>query len=196
MSRKLLVISGKLKHGKDTFAKYIIEYCCLENKDFKIKTAAFANPIKVIAKTMFPQIPRQDLWGPSENRSNIVKDCINEKTKEPLIVRDVLTFIGNWGRSCNKNCWVNCTFDYISEHFDCNFVISDGRFLNELEFSKKKGAKIIRIIRPDVVSTSTDESEINLDNVPLNYYDAVVYNTSLQELKEEAKKIANMYILR
>ena len=158
MSRKLLVISGKLKHGKDTFAKYIIEHCCLENKNYKIKSTAFANPIKVVAKTMFPQIKRQDLWGSSENRSNIVENCINPKTGEPLIVRDVLTFIGSWGRACNENCWVNCTFDYILENFDYNFIISDGRFINELEFSKKKGAKIIRIIRPEVVSTSTDES--------------------------------------
>jgi len=194
MNKKLLVISGKLKHGKDTFTKYVIDQCYIEGKHDKITSIAFADPIKRIARLMFPQITEHDLWGPSENRSNIVKGCINPKTKEPLTVRDVLTFIGSWGRACNKNCWVDSTFGYIGNH-DLDFIISDGRFLNELELSRKKGAKIVRIIRPDVISTSTDESEVDLDDVPLDYYDAVIYNTSLHQLKEEAKRIANMYIL-
>lgn len=204
MSKKLLVISGKLKHGKDTFTKYIIDQCYIEGGHDEIKSTAFSDPIKKVARIMFPQINDKDLWGPSENRSKIVKDCIDPKTNLPLTVRNVLTFIGGYGRACNENCWINCTFKHINKiryneenkviHYD--FIISDGRFLNELEFSKSKGAKIIRVIRPDIKSTSKDESETDLDNVPLDYYDDVIYNTSLDKLKEDAKRIANMYILR
>jgi len=206
MSRKLLVISGKKRHGKDTLIKHIIdEYNKIVGYECELVSTAFADPIKKIAKTMFPQITTKDLWGPSENRDNIVKGCINPATGEQLIVRDVLTTIGKWGRDCNKDCWVDSTLSYVNRKvFDSkyphdeivfNYIISDGRFLNELEASKKHGAKIVRVIRQDVVSESTDESEINLDNVPLDYYDYVVYNTSLDKLAEEAKKIVDMYIL-
>jgi hypothetical protein len=196
--RKLLVISGKKQHGKDTFAKYIIKNTKNILPTFKY---AFADPIKEIAIKMFPQINKKDLWGPSENRENIIKDCINPITNKPLKVRDVLVFIGKYGRQCNENCWVNAAFSnelFNKQKFNLKkmaIVISDGRFLNELEYSKKYGAKIIRIIRPDIKSTSVEESETNLDNVSLDYYDYIVYNNSIEKLKEEAKKVANSYIL-
>jgi len=201
MSRKFLVISGKLKHGKDTFAKYMVDK--IKKSNHVVKSIAFADPIKKAAKVMFPQITNEDLWGPSENRNNIVKNCKNPKTGEPLIVRDILQFIGKWGRSCNENCWVNATFDNIDKTFpkvdyknsDCAIIISDGRFLNELEFSKKHDSKIIRIVRPDIISSSIDESETNLDYVSLKFYDYVVYNTSLKKLEEEAAKVVDIYIL-
>jgi tRNA A37 threonylcarbamoyladenosine biosynthesis protein TsaE len=48
MSRKLLVISGKLKHGKDTFTKYIIDQCYIEGGHDEIKSTAFSDPIKKV----------------------------------------------------------------------------------------------------------------------------------------------------
>lgn len=205
----ILVLSGKLKHGKDTLAGFIInsfgkkcrEYNKNVNSKYKkqdrIHQTAFANPIKEMTEIMFPQIPPKDLWGPSQNRSNIVKNCINPQTGSPLTVRDVLIHLGKWGRQCNNDCWINATYSKVYRMIENNYnvIISDGRFLNELDYSKKVGAKIIRVIRPDVNYTIDDESETNLDSVPLSYYDYVLYNTSLQKLSEEADNIVNRYIV-
>jgi len=152
MKKILLVISGKLKHGKDTFANNIIDKLSIYDK-IKVQKTAFANPIKEMSKIMFPQISDKDLWGSSQNRNNIVKGCINPENGHPLTVRDVLIKIGKYGRSCNK---------------------------------------IIRIIRPDIIQSSSDESETNLDNVSLDFYDFVIINNSLKKIKEEASKIVRL----
>ncbi len=217
--RKIISVSGKLRHGKDTLAQFILdEVKILNQEDIRHKTTsamtlgkfpdtknqifstklAFADPIKKVAKIIFPMLTDDDLWGPSQNRDRVLPEYINPATEEMLAVRNILTQIGAWGRSTNKDCWVNSTFGLIDgiaagakpRNRRNLFLISDCRFQNEKTAIENKGGIVIRVIRSSIVNTSTDQSEIDLDGIPLDQYAAVVYNDGdIEHLKTEAKRI-------
>lgn len=204
MKTKLIAISGKLKNGKDTFADYIkaelSHYIMLESYDKYhnrigklVVKMSFSDPIKEAVWKMFPDLTKEDLWGPSQNRSKIIEDHVNPLTGEPLTIRDCLTSIGSWGRSCNKNCWASAAVKKANQLIekDTVVIISDCRYKNEKEAVEKSGGVIIRVIRPDVPSWSTDPSEIDLDDVSLSEYDYVVNNIGLEDLRQQAKDIAS-----
>lgn len=194
---KLIAISGKLRHGKDTLTQLILDEVNLKQKDILITKIAFADPIKRVAKLIYPTLTEHDLWGPSQNRNRIINGYINPKTKEPLTVRDVLTQIGAWGRSTNEDCWVNSTFDIIENIINSNknkenlVLISDCRFKNELKAIKAKGGYVVRIIRPSIGFTTSDPSEIDLDDVSSSSFSHVSYNINIEDLEKEAKLITN-----
>jgi hypothetical protein len=192
---KLIGISGKKCHGKDTLAEFIIEECVriYHQPDFAKKTA-FANPIKEIVLLMFPHALRDDVFGSSEKRETIIPGYVNPETMAPLTIRDVLLFVGEWGRKTNENCWVNATFGVVDKMLaKGNFVIiSDTRRVNEAETIKKRGGKIIRIVRNDIGFTNNHPTEVDLDNYD---FDMVVENTSMEALREAAKEIVQEFVL-
>lgn len=200
MKTKLIAISGKLKHGKDTLADYIEKELAnkLKEKSYSIYynqsgevavKLSFADPIKNAVREMFPQLLYEGLWGPSQNRSKVIENYINPLTGEALTIRDCLTSIGAWGRSCNQNCWVDAVMKKINNLIKRNrfIIITDCRYKNEKEAIQKNNGIVIRVIRPDVGATTQDPSEIDLDDVELSEFDFVVYNTSLDSLKNFAK---------
>ena len=139
-----------------------------------------------------------DLWGPSQNRNRIINGYTNPKTGEPLRVRDVLTQIGAWGRSTNEDCWINSTFGIIDNVLNSNkdkqhiILISDCRFKNELKSIKDRDGFVIRIIRSSVGFTTNDQSDVDLDDVPLHEFSYVVFNNmNVDHLSEEAEIITN-----
>lgn len=193
---KIIAVSGKLRHGKDTLTQFILDEIKKQKSDIIVTKIAFADPIKRIAKLIYPMLTEHDLWGPSQNRNRIIEGYKNPKTGEDLIVRDVLTQIGGWGRSTNENCWVNSTFGIIDsitfgnkdkDHF---ILISDCRFKNELQAIKSRNGKSIRVIRQSVGFTTNDPSEIDLDDVSLDEFSHVIYNDSgLEHLQFKARSI-------
>ncbi len=68
------------------------------------------------------------------------------------------------------------------------FVLSDVRFPNEVEYIKKMGGKVFRIVAPNRVSQSplSEEarnhySETALDDYPLDHFDGIIENDIGQE---------------
>lgn len=94
--------------------------------------------------------------------------------------RAILIVEGNVKRTVNINFWVDQVFDQIIKSFELNhqtkFCISDFRFPNEyfrlieraLQHQQVSNVNIdivpIRLARNEKTSTSTDESEVALDN--------------------------------
>lgn len=191
----ILAVSGKLKHGKDSYCNLIIEE--LKKRDFKreIYKTAFANVIKEAALNLFPQLDPQVYYGPSELRNTPIEGFINPETGKQLIARDPLTMIGKWGRLCNKNCWVYATtYNFPKLISEGKFIIvSDVRFANEANHLHSLGAKIIRIIRPDIGFTTNDPSEIDLDNY--KDFDKIIINDTIDNLRREAEEVITEYIL-
>ena len=109
----------------------------------------------------------------------------------------LLTQIGKWGRDCNKDFWVILALNKAEKLMnDGNFVIIvDLRFKNEMNHVKKLNKKIIRIIRPEIGFTTNDQSETDLDDVPLENFDKIVINDGFESLRKAAKDIINQYIL-
>ena len=185
----IIGISGKLNSGKNTFEKILREKLATKTKE-QTDTYAFADPIKRIAMIMYPQIVQEDLWGPSENRNKIIEGHIHPETGEPLKIRDILTIIGGIGRKTNKNIWVNATITELRKYSSNNNVIlSDVRFIEELKAIEAIGGRIIKIVRPGVKNTSTDESEINLDGFTDFYM--TIENNILEDLNISADLLIN-----
>jgi len=93
----------------------------------------------------------------------------------------------------NPNIWVDKAFDYIhstqSEQPDMIFVITDCRFLSEINRAKQENAICINIIRDSVSDKDEHISETELDN-HLDLFDHTLYNNgTLDQYKESIKTL-------
>jgi hypothetical protein len=182
-----IAICGKAKSGKNTLAGMI------QNKlpNLSCRHVAFADPVKTIAKIMFPSIPQEYLTGPSEYRNNIVSNAF--KDNNPLTVRKLLIDIGtNLGRSYNQDIWVEA-FDYnLSSYKEDLIILTDCRFINEFNYLKSKKFFMIKILKNDI-NFINHVSEIEQDSIPLDKFDLVINNEgSLQDLQNKTDCIINM----
>lgn len=119
-----------------------------------------------------------------------------EPTSEILTPRLVLQLLGTEGGRdvIHPNIWVNATLGDLKE--DDHIIVTDVRFPNEVEGIKRKGGKVIKIIRPSVVSTSTHPSETSLNNY--TDWDYVIVNDgTLEDLEAKVKEMLTKFdILR
>jgi len=176
-----IAISGKANTGKTTIAKHAKSY--LESKDsqkYNTKLASFADPMKHIAKLMFPDILLETLWGPSENRERMVVGAMNMEKGCPLAARQLLLDLGKFGREKSMDVWVNATLKplegAISKDKTIVALIDDLRFRNEFDKCRTMGYTLIRIHRPNNQKIIDDISETDLDNVPNSAFDHIIYN--------------------
>lgn len=179
-------ILGKANSGKNTVGKLI-------KKQFKLepcKYIAFADPIKKIAKLMFPSIPERFLTGSSKFRSEIIPNAF--KNGKPLTIRQLLIDIGNGAREYDPDIWIKALNQTLEKNKDSSIIITDERFRNEFDFLKKMGFTQIRIYREDC-SNINDISETGQDEISDSEFDYIIYNNkSIKKLKEDISKIAIM----
>lgn len=130
-------------------------------------------------------------------------DGYNTNLKKPsprTLMQDLGT---NCGRDIlHPNIWVNATFrDYIKktrqfgEYVDGgpmmtkmfpNWVITDVRFPNEVQAIEKRGGFVIRVTRPELISTDTHASETALDDW---VFPNEITTNSMDVLKTDLHKI-------
>ena len=191
-----IAISGKANSGKNTVGKLI--YKCLYEefkgrKHLSKEYIAFADPIKKIARTMFPDLPEKFLTGPSNFRSEIIPNAF--KDGKPLTVRQLLIDIGMSGRSYKENIWLDVfdsTYQYLVNRGKKVIIVTDVRFLNEFGHLKTKGFTNIRVIRDSFLKID-HASETSQDAIPDSDFDFIINNNgSLKDLKEEVKKITHL----
>jgi len=128
-------ISGIIGSGKSTVANILMAH--------GYRQLAFANPLKDIAAYLF-----------NLNRSMLEGDTPESRSwreiklpGSPYTPRFILQKIGTEiFRDFDENIWLNV----IRKQLYGKVVITDARFLNELEFVKEHGIKTIQIIRPDI----------------------------------------------
>lgn len=103
--------------------------------------------------------------------------------------RSLAILLGSVCRSVDPNYWVNTVLNQIKEND--NVVIADLRYKSELYkiVEKFPTARIVRIERPGLVSTSTDASECDLDNHSFDF--VVTNNSDIESLKRNAEIIAS-----
>lgn len=181
-----IAIIGKARSGKDTF-------CQLLKQNFlphAVLIEAFANPIKQIVKVMYPSVPDQWLFGPSELRQNIIPNSNN------TTVRQLTTDLGKMGRKMNENIWINSTLTKIQqqENFIHAAIISDCRFRNEFLELKKNNYYLIKLYRPDNDFKFDDISETDLDQTSDEEFDQIIYNgAGLEQLNMAAKAFCSRF---
>ncbi len=184
-----IAISGKANSGKDTLSQLIISSIKSKyNFNIKSKKLAFADPIKDMAQIMFPQIPKEWLFGSSNYRNNIIPGT--KKT-----VRELLIDIGhNLGRKYNENVWINNLEYRLVNSTEEILLISDVRFLNEWEMIKNHNFTKIRILRKNN-STLNIGTEIEQDLIKNDDFDHIIYNNgSLIDLQNATNKIVFNYV--
>lgn len=147
---KMILLSGKAQHGKDTSAAIIKKN--LEDTGFKVVIAHYADLLKYICRTFFDWDGRKDEYG-----------------------RHLLQYVGtDVIRSRAPSYWV----DFLSEFFtifsdEWDFVIiPDTRFPNEVMAMREAGFDTVhlRVKRENFESPLTEEqqqhpSETALDDV-------------------------------
>lgn len=170
---KIICISGKGRHGKDTSAEYIKPI--LERKGYKVLITHYGDLVKYTCKTFFG-------W-------DGVKD---EKG------RHILQYVGtDIIRNQDQNFWVDYIVDILSffkNEWDY-VLIPDCRFPNEIEKLKEKGFDVcsLRVNRINFKSDLTEEqlahiSETALDNY---HFDYVVFNDKLDDFYNKLSLLVN-----
>ena len=151
---KIFLISGKARHGKDTFAQIL--YDDLKLGGNRVLLCHYADLVKYIAKTFFS-------WN-------------GEKDEEG---RTILQYIGtDIVREKRPNYWVEFILE-ILELFGENWdyvIIPDTRFPNEIDLVKSAydDVDFIKIVRHDFDNGLTEEqknhpSETALDDIEADY---------------------------
>lgn len=165
----MLVKQMRVHRGKYVSASYV----------------AFADPIKEMARIMFPRMPKRVFFGPSQLRDEIIPGAF--KDGKPLTVRQLLIDIGTGlGRGYQDSLWLNNFEERFSRLYRGMVVVTDVRFRNEFEYLRKKGFYQIRLYRDTGVPTLNHISESGQDDIGDSEFDYVLHNNGkLADLRDE-----------
>ena len=175
---KLYLISGKARHGKDTFSGYLKEVYEENNK--KVIVTQLSKYIKYYAREMTGwNLTEEDK--PRELLQNLGTNIIREQLgKEDLFIKRMIDDIDIF----------SCFYDAI--------IISDVRLKKEIDDLRESFPNLVsvNIFRPDFDNGLTEEQKKHKTEIDLDDYDKFneqVINTTLEELKETARKIYTKY---
>lgn len=191
-----VAICGKANTGKNTVSKLIRKSLYekfVGQKTIDYDYIAFADPIKQMVRTMFPDLPEKFLTGSSKFRSEIIPGAF--KDGAPLTVRQLLIDIGTTGRAYKENVWLDAfdsAYRKATDKHKSLVIVTDVRFVNEFEHLKTKGFYNIRLLR-DAHLKIDHASETSQDGLQDSQFDFVLNNNgTLKNLKEEVKKIVHI----
>ena len=115
-----------------------------------------------------------------------------------------------WGRRLYTNVWIDAAFERIKQRIEAShklavglklptnifdaqdFVITDGRFLNEVQRSRKLGGVVVKLTRGLEGSTDTHASEAELRTMADTEFDLVFYNANFA-LEELPTRVGILY---
>ena len=171
---KIYLISGKARHGKDTFSGYLKE--AYESHGKKVIITQLSKYIKYYAREMTG-------WDLSEETkpreflqvlgTNVIREQLQ---KDDLFIRRMKDDI-----------------EIFSYFYDA-IIISDVRFKKEIDDLRSYFPSLVavNIFRPDFDNGLTPEQKMHKTEIDLDDYDKFdvkVINTTLEKLKEIAEKL-------
>ncbi len=173
---KVITISGKAQHGKDTTATMLKEL--LNEQGYSVLITHYGDLVKYICTTFFDWDGRKDEYGRSLLQY-VGTDVIRNQVPDYWVdfVSEIL-------------CFFSDKWDYV--------LIPDCRFPNEVDKLKKfkLDTTHLRIIRPNFKSPLTEEqqahiSETALDDVRPDFY--IMNDGTLEDLKEKVWEFISEY---
>jgi hypothetical protein len=187
-------ISGRANVGKNTLSKLLVKELRKDQSGpLSVKYMAFADPIKEMIETMFPELPKKFLYGSSKGRAEIIPGAF--KNGKPLTVRQLLLDLGTAvGRGYKDSVWLD-NFDFRFKEFkERNIVVvTDVRFRNEFDHLKENGFYQIRLYRDTDDAPVNHVSESNQNTIADEEFDCVIHNDkALKDLKIEVMKVVNI----
>lgn len=161
----LIGLLGQAKSGKDTIATYL-----KENHGFH--QLAFADKLKSVTK---------DLFGLS------ISQVYSQEGKMEMIFRygktprTLLQEVGTALRNVHPSIWIDYVIsEYVTRYLTTNrhVVISDVRYINEVEAIKRADGKVVRVVREDYQGLQGAEaqhaSETEQLKIPDSDFDLVI----------------------
>ena len=171
---KIFLISGKARHGKDTFSSFLKE--AYENNGKKVIVTQLSKYIKYYAREITGwNLTEEDT--PRELLQNLGTNIIREKLgMEDLFIKRMIDDIKIF----------SCFYDAI--------IISDVRLKKEIDDLKEAYPNLtsINVFRPNFDNGLTEEQKKHKTEIDLDDYDKFdlrIINTTLEELKEDAIKL-------
>jgi hypothetical protein len=192
----IVAISGKRRSGKSTLGNIL-------NEDYGYHPLSLAMPLKRMAQEQFGLVYEQTDGIFKESPTQFKKpsrDYVLEG--EFYTPRDILIHLGQAYRKIDTDFWAKKLFNQMAAHPQAQlktYVVTDMRFLNELEWMKRHNAVLIRLERDEAFTGKNieDPSETELDSyqgwdlkVPKNE------NTSLSDLYKTAERINDLILTR
>lgn len=152
----ILGISGKRESGKSALAKALVPY--------GFTRVSLANPIKEMCKRLYGLTDEQ-VYGKEKETPTVYKRTDGSY----FTPRDILIREGSLKRSIDKDYWCKELENYVAQWKtdSTKIVMDDIRFLNEIDYFKKLGAKFVRIERNQKATGRAaldDLSETELDS--------------------------------
>jgi hypothetical protein len=174
-----IALIGKARSGKDTAASFLV-------RERHYTRIAFADPLKEMALSIDPLIPTglQGAFRIHVRLSALVADVGWEYAKDTYPeVRRVLQSTGQTIREYDPDYWVNVGRRKLSaaEAWNMPVVVTDVRYINEAVMLRSRGFRLVRIVRPDQVNTSTHVSETELDTYSTDL--AIINDGSIDDLR-------------
>ena len=174
---KVLCISAKAQHGKDTAAGFIKDY--LESLGSRVLITHYADLVKFVCEKYFNWDGKKDEKG---------------RTMLQYVGTDVIS-------SQQPSYWVDFVVS-ILKFFETEWdyvLIPDCRYPVEVTRMKEYfDTTVLRVERPNFESGLTDKqkqhaSEVSMDKFP---YDAIIYNKSdLEEFKISLEGFTDIYLV-
>ena len=189
MLKYKIALVGKANSGKNTVANLLGS-----KLSQYYRSIAFADPIKEMVLTMFPQANKECLFGPSHLRSQNIPNAFKDNL--PLTYRQCLIDLGELGRSYNPSLWIDRLDEKISS-FETfigtegieTVIVSDTRRLNELEYLKSKNFYFIKINR-ELSLKLNHNTETDQDKIKDNQFDYIITNNgTMDDLRENINNI-------
>lgn len=167
---KILAFSGKAHSGKDTLAKHIIQ------SNPVLEPYSFADPIKDVCDMLFG-------WD-MRHREGELKEVVDPRIG--VSPRHAYQTLGTeWGRNLiNPNIWLKIADDHLNRILNSGkiMVLSDLRFINEVEWVMNNGGRIVSVTRPGYDGIGDEhESEKYIDQIRDRYANHVIVNSGTVE---------------
>jgi|TARA_B110000240_G_scaffold191134_1_gene233341 hypothetical protein len=175
---QIILLSGLKRSGKDTVANYI-------QKTINYKHIKISSKMKECIKLLF-NLNDDDL----EDKKEIINDTWSISTRKIMqfVGTDIFQFkiqelLPDIGRSFWIKSLINDEYNNITNLYNYNIVISDLRFLHEMNEIKKLNIPFIhiRIINPSLCyEVDTHISENEFYQIPYDY--EIINDSSLEKL--------------
>lgn len=183
--KKIILINGKKRHGKDFLARMLLSE--LKEQGKRAEIMSFADPIKsIIAKTLVITIDELEKFKNNPDMFALYyvqKNKNNNAAFQEINFRQILQSFGTdaMKEQFGDDVWVNLLKERVKKS-NANFIIvPDFRFLCE-EIS----SYTVKIINDDIESDDAHRSENELNDFTFNY---IIDNTGKIDISSQVKAL-------
>jgi hypothetical protein len=166
----ILGLTGLAQSGKDTAARYLMQYYGFERR-------AFADKLKEFCYLINPELRE-------------AVDAVGwESAKRIPIYRRFLQDTGHNARVMfGTDFWIDQVLEKRDEGYQENIVVTDMRYPNEFERVNWLGGWTVRIKRPGLSMVNNHVTETQHLNIPVTFE---IINESFDQLYAELNRVVN-----